>query len=292
MTDPEPGVAEMRVVDVGEAPEAFEELVRTTETDTELIDWMVSKPQRPGGGGVLALAGTRAQGLLTWAPHPGYDGIEQQYLTLRLRRSPAPPAVTALLLDALAGRFAQRPAQVWLHAEEAIAHLGEVLEAHGFRQEFVSLEYRGALPLARLEPRPDARLVRYEGGDDTVNDAIAEVHRRGYRGRRGTPLFTPTVLQHGAHMILAYDGDRLAGFVSWGALEDHALCDSIVVARRWFGTGMAHTLGCAFSDDAVAAGADSVRCHVHETNHASRSLVERFGLSVHRETRSYTRSFP
>lgn len=282
----------MRVVDVAEAREAFEALVRDVEPDPEAVGWLLEKPQRPGAGGVLALDGTSAQGLLTWAPHPGYDGVEQQYLTLKLRESSAQPAIAAALLDALAERFAQRRSQIWLHADDTVAHLADVFVTHGFHREFVSLEYRGPLPLPRLEPQPDARMVRYEGGDEVVDAAIADVHRRGYRGRRGTPLFTPIGFEHGVRMVLAYDSDRLAGFVSWAALQDHVLCDSIVVARRHFGTGMAHTLGCAFSDDAVAAGADAVRCHVDETNHASRSLVERFGLAVHSETHSYTRSYP
>jgi len=280
------------VADVREADEALQEFVRDIEPDPKIAAWLVEKAQRPGGGGMVVLAGARARGLLTWAPHPGYDGVEQQYLTLRVAESSEQQAVTTRLLDALAQRFAQRRAQVWLHADEPVAHLGDIFESHALRYAHTSLEYRGPLPLPGLEPRPRARLVRYRGGDEAIDAAIAEVHRRGYRERPGTPLFTPVGLELGARMVLAYDGERLAGFVSWVPLEDHAFCDSIVVGRPWFGTGMAHILGCAFSDDAVAEGADSARCHVHETNHASRSLVERFGLAVHSETRSYTRSFP
>lgn len=271
-------------MELADAREEAFDLLRALEPDAP------APPESTGG--VVALEGDRAVGLLTWGRFPGFDGVTEAYLGLMARPGVDGSEVAGPLLAAGVQRIDVRPCRVWMHVEDAQSYLRDILQEHGFAHRFTSCLYEGPLPLPEPTPQAPARLVTYSGGDPVVDAAMEDLHRRGFRERVGVPEWTTPSVDSPKSHILAYDGDRLAGFASWIAMPEFAVWDNVVLARRYYATGMAHTLGRAISDAAVAAGCSSLRGYIHATNHASRSLAERFGLQVCGELSAFLRELP
>jgi len=274
-------VTDPRVVDLADARDAALDLLQ------ELQPGAPAPPETTNG--VVALAGDQAVALLPWGRYAGFDGVTEAYLGIMARPGVDGSEVAGRLVAAALRRIEGRPCRAWMYVDDAQSYLREILPEHGFEHRFTSCLYEGPLPLPSLTPRPEARLATYRGGDPAADAAMEDLHRRGFRGRIGVPEWVTPSPESSKHHILAWDGDRLAGFVSWIAMPEFAVWDNVVLARRYYGTGMAHTLGGAISDAAVAAGCSTLRGYVHATNHASRSLAERFGLRVCGETRAFLR---
>lgn len=277
----------MEIVELDAGLAAVLELVK----EDEKLVWVGDKAQGPRAGGLVALDGDRAVGFAVWAPMLGMDGVDQFHITPYTREGHRDSGFERRLWADVPRRFQDLRCGVWVHLDDSHAYLAEMIEAAGMQHAFTAVTYKSALPLPRIEPMTDPRLVRYTGGDDAVDAEIVSIFRRGFAGRAGVPECGPVASENGQKWILAYEGDRLAGFIVWLPWADEAFCESVVVARPYFGTGLAHSLGCAFSDDALAEGFATVVCHIHETNHASRSLVERLGFVARSETKTYVAEF-
>ena len=174
--------------------------------------------------------------------------------------------------------------------DRAIAALAPRLAVAGFafHSTNVRMRWEGE-SVSLVDPGP-IRIETYTGGDAAVDQAIAALHDQGYRTSRVVPQANvpdmwraiPGATCH--EMLLAWDGDRLVGFIEYLAVKGEAWVNSLVVARSHWGTPAAAAIGTRAMQRLFEAGHRTIESYVRSNNAASIKLQIKLGWRKHSET--------
>jgi ribosomal protein S18 acetylase RimI-like enzyme len=133
----------------------------------------------------------------------------------------------------------------------------------------------------------------YRGGDPATNAAIADQNRRLYANERFAYFTTPEEVEKifetpGRVIILARleETQEIAGFVD---LTKEAFVCNLGVARKFWGTGLAHELSRRTITMGVELGVDRVRSYVRAKNAASIRMQKRVGMVIDETVYQYER---
>jgi ribosomal protein S18 acetylase RimI-like enzyme len=173
------------------------------------------------------------------------------------------------------------------------------LEKHGFAEVPDMLRYERDLvadPPAHPASAEEIVAIPYGGDDPEVDSAIADLYRRAYTGRRAIPRLSGEAVQKRSadpawSHFLVYDGDLLVGYASsHPSAEGEYSVDSLAVARSHWRSGTSDSLARAIIRHAAEKSFRTVVGYVEATNHASRAMVERHGLTRMGRLARYSRS--
>ena len=133
----------------------------------------------------------------------------------------------------------------------------------------------------------------YRGGDPDTNAAIADQNRRLYANERLAYFTTPEEVEKifevsGRVILLARleETQEIAGFVD---LTKEAFVCNLGVARKFWGTGLAHELSRRTIAMGAELGADRVRSYVRAKNAASIRMQKRVGMEIDETVYHYER---
>ena len=133
----------------------------------------------------------------------------------------------------------------------------------------------------------------YRGGDSATNAAIADQNRRLYANERIAYFTEPEEIEKifefpGRVILLARveETQEIAGFVD---LTKEAFVCNLGVARKFWGSGLAHELSRRTIAMGVELGADRVRSYVRAKNAASIRMQKRVGMVIDETVYHYER---
>jgi ribosomal protein S18 acetylase RimI-like enzyme len=133
----------------------------------------------------------------------------------------------------------------------------------------------------------------YRGGDRATNEAIADQNRRLYAHDRVAYFTTPEevemIFEHEGRLVIlarAEETGEIAGFVD---LTKEAFVCNLGVARKFWGTGLAHELARRTIAMGVELGAPRVRSFVRASNAASIRMQKRVGMEINDVVLNYER---
>ena len=136
--------------------------------------------------------------------------------------------------------------------------------------------------------------VDYRGEDDALNAELVAFNNRVYATHADVPRMTEEALASsfqmaGRQMILARerDGGALAGMSD---ITAQGFVCNLVVARRHWGSGLAHELSRRTIAHAAETGADRVRSFVRASNAASLRMQKRVGMEIDDIVYTYERT--
>ena len=156
--------------------------------------------------------------------------------------------------------------------------LAPLLDAAGFvhHSNVMQMEWSGE-SVTLVDPSP-ARLERYAGGNQEMDNAIVDLHNRSYRPSRMVPpvdvarLWKPWLGQEVREFVLALEKDRLVGYAEWAVTDGKSYINSLVVARSHWGTAVARAIGLKTMQILLVLGHDKIGSAVRSNNAASLRL--------------------
>jgi hypothetical protein len=195
------------------------------------------------------------------------------------------------ILTSLADRDRGRP-DIWHVTNVATAlsfAAAPLLEAAGFvrHSRWLILEWSSE-PVALVDSGA-AGLRRYAGGDREIDRAIADLYNRAYHSSRmvgpadAESLWDPWPGLEMREFVLAWEGNRLVGFVEWCVNVGEAFVSNLAVARSHWGTAISSAIATRVMQLLFELGHRKVGSIVRSNNAASVRLQLKLGWKVRRE---------
>jgi predicted acetyltransferase len=155
--------------------------------------------------------------------------------------------------------------------------------ALGFSSLDTQIYYQGSIKSFDFKDKLDFYVSEYAGGNEATNLQLCHLYREAYKRRIGIPNVTPESINEqlaipGCSYLVMFHKDELIGQVTLFIHQRECYVDSIYVKRTHWGTGAADKLTQSLFNYAKTEGCQTVAGTAASNNHASRALMERFGL--------------
>lgn len=238
--------------------------------------------------GSVAVENGNAIGLLLWRVIQAAGADDYRYLGASLGVAPsARGRGCGSLLAGELQKIIQRHEGVPLRMDadeknEAAHHLARKL---GLRIDTRRMRYQ-----LRLAERPTLSntsytVTKYDGQDLAVAEEIAALYTAAFRNHSPVGQFNVNSIQEfckkSSHaMLCVWDADRLAAFAGLARHGSEGWVYWIAAGRRWWGRGASDVLSTVIYNTLLDMGCTTADAVADEKNFPSRSLMERFGLSV------------
>lgn len=180
--------------------------------------------------------------------------------------------------------------------QQPMHHSDGIVEAEafwltlGFSPLDVQVHYLGAIKYHDAEDKSDFSVSKYEGDSATTNTQLCDLYREAYKRRAGIPRVTPERIAKqlsfpSCSYLIMRHGDELIGQATLFISESECYVDSIYVKRSYWGTGAADKLTQSLFNYAKNNACQTISGTAASNNRASRSLMERFGLTAQHQVK-------
>ncbi len=182
-------------------------------------------------------------------------------------------------------RLEQQPMQ----ATSSMTKEHEFWCALGFSQFDMQVFYRGEVKVDYSQEPSDFTVVQYRGGDRAIHTELCDLHREAYKKRQGIPEISEEIIEKqlsipSCSYLILWHNKALIGLVTLFLFNKECYVDSILIKRRYWGTGAADVLTQSLFDYAKNHDCDIVSGSSASNNWGSRRLMERFGLVAQYQT--------
>ena len=246
--------------------------------------------------GYVALDQDEAVGVLLWRVVKTSGSEDGRYLSVSL--GVAPRARGRGYGSTLAGELTKileqhKAMPVRIDADSANKAAHHLAQKIGLHVEIKRLRYKLPLAEKRTLSQTNFRVEQYDGTDSEVAEKIAALHGTAFRHHSPVGEFTARKIQDFSTktrhaMLCVWDGDRLAAFAGLARHGTEGWVYWIAAGRRWWGRGASDILSMVIINTSIDLGCTSVDAVADEKNFPSRSLMERFGMSVVSTITRYT----
>jgi len=265
--------------------DALEQRVAVTESlpdDDKLFE----------GDGIALMVGTEVHGLYTYKGFESLQADTTLYFTgggvlaenrhTRHHRALIESLILKLKNDSKVEIIVSLDRQPMQQADEVIEDESFWL-AQGFSSLDTQIHYQGAIKSFDVKDKLDFSVSEYAGGNEATNLQLCHLYREAYKRRAGIPNVTPDSINEqlaipGCSYLVMFYKAELIGQVTLFIYQRECYVDSIYVKRTYWGTGAADKLTQSLFNYAKTEGCQTVSGAAAINNHASRALMERFGL--------------
>jgi GNAT superfamily N-acetyltransferase len=173
----------------------------------------------------------------------------------------------------------------------------EFLTRFGFGELDCEVQYEGSLTgieFVSEDPRFDLRA--YNGGDPSLDEAIVDLHRRGYRRHPCVVDLTNELLalrlaNPNCFYELLFHERQLIGYASFWIDKGKCYVDSLLVARQYWGSGASEELVHSVGRVATERGCAIISTISSSSNRAIISLMLKHNCHVVKATKRFCRRF-